>query len=79
LQLNTLSLVREIRWTDKAEDHIAAHNVTPDEVEQIVYTRPRLVLRERSTCSVPPMRADIYWSSSPSRSTGEDTWSPRGT
>lgn len=39
--------MREIRWTDKAEDHIAAHNVTPDEVEQIVYTRPRLVLRGR--------------------------------
>ena len=39
--------MREIRWTDKAEDHIAAHNITPDEVEQIVYTRPRLVLRGR--------------------------------
>ena len=39
--------MREIRWTDKAEDHIAAHHVTPDEVEQIVYTRPRLVLRGR--------------------------------
>jgi hypothetical protein len=39
--------VREIRWTDKAEDHIAAHNVTPDEVEQVIYTRPRLVVRGR--------------------------------
>jgi uncharacterized protein len=47
LQLTTLSLVREIRWTDKAEDHIAAHHVTPDEVEQIVFARPRLVLRGR--------------------------------
>jgi uncharacterized protein len=37
--------VREIRWTDKSEDHIAAHNVTPDEVEQVLYTRPRLVLK----------------------------------
>ena len=37
--------VREIRWTDKSEDHIAAHNVTPDEVEQVLYARPRLVLR----------------------------------
>jgi len=36
LQLTTLSLVRETRWTDKAEDHIDAHNITPDEVEQIV-------------------------------------------
>jgi uncharacterized DUF497 family protein len=37
--------VREIRWTDKSEDHIAAHNVTPDEVEQVLHTRPRLVLK----------------------------------
>jgi hypothetical protein len=39
--------VREIRWTDKAEDHIAAHGVTPDEVEQVIFTRPRLALRGR--------------------------------
>jgi uncharacterized protein len=37
--------VRDIRWTDNSEDHIAAHNVTPDEVEQVLYTRPRLVLK----------------------------------
>ncbi|MDQ2811848.1 MAG: BrnT family toxin [Actinomycetota bacterium] len=37
--------MREIRWTDKSEDHIAGHNVTPEEVEQVVYTRPRLVLK----------------------------------
>jgi uncharacterized protein len=37
--------VREIRWTDKSEDHIAAHNVTPEEVEQVLYARPRLVLK----------------------------------
>lgn len=40
-------MVREIRWTERAEDHIAAHGVTPDEVEQVVATRPRLVLRGR--------------------------------
>jgi hypothetical protein len=34
--------VREIRWTDKSEDHIAAHDITPEEVEQVIYTRPRL-------------------------------------
>ncbi len=39
--------MREIRWTDKAEDHIAAHHVTPEEVEAVVYTRPRLVLTGR--------------------------------
>jgi len=37
--------VREIRWTDKSEAHIAVHNVTPDEVEQVLYARPRLVLK----------------------------------
>lgn len=37
----------EIRWTDKSEDHIAAHNVTPDETEQVLYTHPRLVLKGR--------------------------------
>jgi uncharacterized protein len=37
--------VREIRWTDKSEDHIAAHNVTPGEVEEVLYARPRLVLK----------------------------------
>jgi hypothetical protein len=36
LQSITLERVREIRWTDEAEDHIAAHNVTPDEVEQVI-------------------------------------------
>ena len=34
-----------VRWTDKSEDHIAAHNVTPEEVEQVLYARPRLVLK----------------------------------
>ena len=37
--------IREIRWTDKPEDHIAAHNVTPDEVGQVLDPRPRLVLK----------------------------------
>lgn len=39
--------VREIRWTERAEDHIAAHGVTPDEVEQVVNARPRLTLPGR--------------------------------
>jgi uncharacterized DUF497 family protein len=39
--------VREIRWTEDAEDHIATHAVTPDEVEQLVNSRPRLVLAGR--------------------------------
>ncbi|MGH9067837.1 MAG: BrnT family toxin [Acidimicrobiales bacterium] len=39
--------MREIRWTEKAEDHIGGHAVSPDEVEQVVNTRPRLVLKGR--------------------------------
>ncbi|GAA1390306.1 hypothetical protein GCM10009639_18900 [Kitasatospora putterlickiae] len=31
----------EIYWTDRSEEHIARHGVTPDEVEQVVFTRPR--------------------------------------
>lgn len=32
---------RELVWTDASEAHIARHNVTPAEVEEIVNTRPR--------------------------------------
>ncbi len=42
--LHYAGVVREIRWTEESEDHIARHNVTPDEVEQVVNTRPRLVV-----------------------------------
>jgi hypothetical protein len=45
--------VREIRWTEEAEDHIAGHAVTPDEVEQVVNTRPRLVLKGREWTEYP--------------------------
>lgn len=47
--------VREIRWTEESEDHIARHEVTPGEVEQVVNARPRLVVagtEGSSTCSV---------------------------
>ncbi|MGQ0779137.1 MAG: hypothetical protein ACT4NY_32780 [Pseudonocardiales bacterium] len=33
--------MREIRWTEHAEAHIARHQVTADEVEQVVNSRPR--------------------------------------
>lgn len=37
---------REIRWTDQSEDHIwSRHQVTPAEVEEVVYTRPRHVAK----------------------------------
>jgi uncharacterized DUF497 family protein len=37
----------EILWTDESVDHIAKHNVTPDEVEEVLYGRPRLPLQGR--------------------------------
>lgn len=33
----------EIMWTQDSEEHIARHGVSPDEVEEAVYVRPRLV------------------------------------
>jgi hypothetical protein len=44
MQRSTLGVVawREIRWTEESEEHIARHEVTPDEVEQVVNTHPRL-------------------------------------
>lgn len=33
--------MREIRWTEGSEDHIARHRVEPAEVEAVIYTRPR--------------------------------------
>ncbi|MCP3798501.1 hypothetical protein NLX83_04435 [Allokutzneria sp. A3M-2-11 16] len=45
--------MREIRWTEQSEDHIARHGVTPDEVEQAVHGRPYLLL---------PGKDDVtYW------------------
>jgi hypothetical protein len=32
----------EILWTLESEIHIARHSVTPDEVEEALYSRPRL-------------------------------------
>lgn len=35
--------MREIGWTEWAEDHIARHGVVPEEVEQTVFSHPRYV------------------------------------
>jgi len=35
--------VGEIAWTEETEAHIARHGITPGEVEEAIYTRPRLV------------------------------------
>jgi uncharacterized protein len=39
--------VREILWTEESEEHIWGHRVKPQEVEQVLYTRPRLVVPGR--------------------------------
>lgn len=43
--------MREIRWTEQSEDHIARHGVSPGDVEEVVFSRPRLVAggRENTT------------------------------
>lgn len=40
--------MRELWWTDDAEQHIWRHQVRPEEVEDVVNTRPRLVARGRA-------------------------------
>ncbi len=32
-----------IIWTEESEDHIARHGVTPEEVQEALYTRPRWI------------------------------------
>lgn len=36
-----------ITWTDDSEEHIARHGVQPHEVEEAIYTHPRLKKRGR--------------------------------
>lgn len=42
----------EIRWTEDSEAHIARHHITPSEVEEALYTRPRLVYAGRADTTV---------------------------
>ncbi|MGH3503867.1 MAG: hypothetical protein ACRDQA_23675 [Nocardioidaceae bacterium] len=37
----------EILWTEESEAHIARHGVSPNEVEESIYGRPRLTDRGR--------------------------------
>ncbi len=39
--------VGEVLWTEESEAHIARHGVTPTEVEQALYSRPRLSVAGR--------------------------------
>jgi len=40
--------VLEIRWSDWSEQHIARHGVSPPEVEEAAYARPRLRRKGRN-------------------------------
>jgi len=33
----------EVAWDEASEAHVARHAVTPDEVEDVLFSRPRLV------------------------------------
>lgn len=35
-------------WTEDSETHISRHNVTPLEVEQVLYSQPRLAVPGRA-------------------------------
>ena len=37
----------EVLWTEDSETHIGRHNVTPLEVEQVLYNQPRLAVPGR--------------------------------
>ena len=37
----------EVMWTEDSETHIGRHNVTPLEVEQVLYSQPRLAVAGR--------------------------------
>lgn len=44
----TKAMFQEVRWVEWSEDHIASHNITPDEVEEVLFTRPRYVAAGRN-------------------------------
>lgn len=37
-----------ITWTEESEDHIARHDVAPEEIQEALYTRPRWITAGRS-------------------------------
>ena len=37
-----------ITWAEESEDHIARHGVTPEEVQEALYTRPRWIAPGRN-------------------------------
>jgi hypothetical protein len=41
-------VVFEVLWTEDSETHIARHGITPDEVEDAIYSRPRWVAPGRA-------------------------------
>ena len=43
----TWMMFGEVMWTEDSEAHIGRHNVTPLEVEQVLYSQPRLAVAGR--------------------------------
>ncbi len=58
----TQSVLPPVAWTEAAEDHIARHGVRPDEVEDVLYGRPRLMAagRDGSTLVFGTSKAGRY-------------------
>ncbi len=46
-QWYTRGVFGEVLWSEDSEAHIARHNVTPLEVEQVLYSQPRLAVPGR--------------------------------
>jgi len=45
-ECNTLSSVfSEVRWTAWSEDHTTRHAVSPQEVEEVLFTQPRWIAK----------------------------------
>lgn len=45
-------MLPDITWNDAREEHIAAHNVQPQEVEQAFYSRPRWLQPSRGGTTI---------------------------
>ncbi|MFE2408682.1 hypothetical protein ACFVSN_21775 [Kitasatospora sp. NPDC057904] len=42
----------EIYWTERSEEHIARHGVEPEEVEDVVFSRPHWFARGRESTTL---------------------------
>lgn len=48
-----------IVWSEESEDHIARHGVTPEEVQEALYTRPRWLAAGRGGTTLVYAMTDV--------------------